>query len=215
MRQGHRPSDSGTDMDEQYYEVAAPRSLGERLAVVARDRIYADILRLLPAGAATTQSSMSGSPTSSTTPPTCWSGNIRTRTASRPRVWARASAFEAAYPKVSLPADRGQPAAAVRRPELRYRGVQCGAGACRQRAAPGGVRRANCRGWPNGSSSACRTGIFRSSITPRSRCCISGPELRAGLPAGSARRTGRTKRNLILMSRQRLAVAGACGSRAR
>jgi SAM-dependent methyltransferase len=34
-----------TGMDEQYYQVAAPRSLGERLAVVARDRIYADILR--------------------------------------------------------------------------------------------------------------------------------------------------------------------------
>jgi SAM-dependent methyltransferase len=32
-------------MDEQYYQVAAPRSLGERLAVVARDRIYADIIR--------------------------------------------------------------------------------------------------------------------------------------------------------------------------
>src|SRR6267154_4240218 len=35
----------GTGMDEQYYQVAAPRSWGERLAVVARDRIYADILR--------------------------------------------------------------------------------------------------------------------------------------------------------------------------
>ena len=31
--------------DEQYYEVAAPRSLGERLAVVARDRIYDDLMR--------------------------------------------------------------------------------------------------------------------------------------------------------------------------
>jgi SAM-dependent methyltransferase len=38
-------ADSGTGMDEQYYQVAAPRSWGERLAVVARDRIYADILR--------------------------------------------------------------------------------------------------------------------------------------------------------------------------
>ena len=37
--------DAGSGMDEQYYQVAAPRSLGERLAVVARDRIYADILR--------------------------------------------------------------------------------------------------------------------------------------------------------------------------
>ena len=38
-------ADSGSPIDEQYYEVAAPRSWGERLAVVARDRIYADILR--------------------------------------------------------------------------------------------------------------------------------------------------------------------------
>ena len=37
--------DTGPGMDEQYYQVAAPRSWGERLAVVARDRIYADILR--------------------------------------------------------------------------------------------------------------------------------------------------------------------------
>jgi len=38
-------ADSGTGMDEQYYQVAAPRSWGERLAVVARNRIYADILQ--------------------------------------------------------------------------------------------------------------------------------------------------------------------------
>ncbi len=36
---------TGTGMDGEYYQVAAPRSLGERLAVVARDRIFADILR--------------------------------------------------------------------------------------------------------------------------------------------------------------------------
>jgi SAM-dependent methyltransferase len=38
-------AESGTGTDEQYYQVAAPRSWGERLAVVARDRIYVDILR--------------------------------------------------------------------------------------------------------------------------------------------------------------------------
>ena len=38
-------ADSGTGMDEQYYQVAAQRSWGERLVVMARDRIYADILR--------------------------------------------------------------------------------------------------------------------------------------------------------------------------
>jgi hypothetical protein len=38
-------ADTGSGMDEQYYQVASPRSWGERLAVVARDRIYADILR--------------------------------------------------------------------------------------------------------------------------------------------------------------------------
>jgi SAM-dependent methyltransferase len=32
-------------VDEQYYEVAAPRSWGERLVIVARDRIYDDIIR--------------------------------------------------------------------------------------------------------------------------------------------------------------------------
>lgn len=31
--------------DEQYYEVAPPRSPGERLVIAARDRIYADFLR--------------------------------------------------------------------------------------------------------------------------------------------------------------------------
>jgi hypothetical protein len=31
--------------DEQYYEVAPPRSLGERMVVAARDRIYADLMR--------------------------------------------------------------------------------------------------------------------------------------------------------------------------
>jgi hypothetical protein len=32
-------------VDEQYYEVAAPRSWGERLVIVARDRIYDDMIR--------------------------------------------------------------------------------------------------------------------------------------------------------------------------
>jgi SAM-dependent methyltransferase len=31
--------------DQKFYQVAAPRSWGERLAIVARDRIYADIIR--------------------------------------------------------------------------------------------------------------------------------------------------------------------------
>jgi SAM-dependent methyltransferase len=31
-------------LDQQYYEVAAPQSLGERLVVVARDRIYDDMI---------------------------------------------------------------------------------------------------------------------------------------------------------------------------
>lgn len=31
--------------DEQYYQVAAPRSLGERVAIMARDRIYDDMIR--------------------------------------------------------------------------------------------------------------------------------------------------------------------------
>ena len=32
-------------IDEQYYQVAAPRSWGERLVIVARDRIYADLIQ--------------------------------------------------------------------------------------------------------------------------------------------------------------------------
>src|SRR4051812_27349944 len=31
--------------DNRYYQVAAPRSWGERLAIVARDRIYDDMIR--------------------------------------------------------------------------------------------------------------------------------------------------------------------------
>ena len=36
---------TGHRTDEQYYEVAPPRSLGERLAIAARDRIYDDMIR--------------------------------------------------------------------------------------------------------------------------------------------------------------------------
>ncbi len=36
---------TGHRTDEEYYEVAAPHSLGERLVIAARDRIYADFLR--------------------------------------------------------------------------------------------------------------------------------------------------------------------------
>jgi SAM-dependent methyltransferase len=37
-------------VDGRYYEVAPPRSLGERLAIVARDRIYADFFRICRPG---------------------------------------------------------------------------------------------------------------------------------------------------------------------
>lgn len=37
---------SGALVDEKYYQAAAPRSLGERLTVLARDRIYADFVRI-------------------------------------------------------------------------------------------------------------------------------------------------------------------------
>lgn len=36
--------------DEEYYEVAPPRSIGERLAIAARDRIYDDMIRLCRPG---------------------------------------------------------------------------------------------------------------------------------------------------------------------
>jgi len=37
---------SGALVDEKYYQAAAPRSLGERLTVLARDRIYDDFLAI-------------------------------------------------------------------------------------------------------------------------------------------------------------------------
>ena len=37
---------SPAGIDEEYYEVAQPRSMGERLAIAARDRIYEDMMRL-------------------------------------------------------------------------------------------------------------------------------------------------------------------------
>lgn len=40
----------GQSLDGKYYEAAAPRSLGERLTSAARDRIYADFLRLARPG---------------------------------------------------------------------------------------------------------------------------------------------------------------------
>ena len=33
-------------VDGKYYQVVAPRSLSERLVIAARDRIYADFIRL-------------------------------------------------------------------------------------------------------------------------------------------------------------------------
>ena len=93
-------------------------------------------------------------------------------------------AFKASYPKAGLSSDRGQPAAAVRRSVVRFRGFQRGAGACRQ---PGWDQAAFVRELcrvAKRSSSACRTAIFRSSITPRSRCCTSGRRsFELGLPA--------------------------------
>jgi hypothetical protein len=44
MTAGTRPA-PGHPTDEEYYQVAPPHSLGERLAIAARDRIYADMLR--------------------------------------------------------------------------------------------------------------------------------------------------------------------------
>ncbi len=41
---------SSAPIDEEYYEVAQPRSLGERLAIVARDRIYGDLMRMCRPG---------------------------------------------------------------------------------------------------------------------------------------------------------------------
>lgn len=41
-------------LDAKYYEAAAPRSLGERLTAAARDRIYADFLRCCAPGPETT-----------------------------------------------------------------------------------------------------------------------------------------------------------------
>jgi hypothetical protein len=40
-----------SEVDGQYYEVAKPGSVSERLLIVARDRIYADFLRLMAPGA--------------------------------------------------------------------------------------------------------------------------------------------------------------------
>jgi hypothetical protein len=37
--------DSGTPVDGKYYEAVPPRSLGERLTIAARDRIYDDFIR--------------------------------------------------------------------------------------------------------------------------------------------------------------------------
>jgi hypothetical protein len=41
---------SSRAIDEQYYQVAAPRSWGERLVIVARDRIYEDMIRYCQPG---------------------------------------------------------------------------------------------------------------------------------------------------------------------
>ena len=87
-------------MDEQYYQVAAPRSWGERLAIVARDRIYADMIRHCRRRR-TKRFWTSACRMSSTMPPTCWSGNIRIRSASPRRVWARAMHSRPPFPKVT------------------------------------------------------------------------------------------------------------------
>jgi SAM-dependent methyltransferase len=40
----------GLKIDEQYYQVAAPQSFGERLVIVARDRIYTDLIQCCAPG---------------------------------------------------------------------------------------------------------------------------------------------------------------------
>ena len=42
--------DRGDHVDSKYYAAAAPRSLGERLTIAARDRIYDDFIRCCPPG---------------------------------------------------------------------------------------------------------------------------------------------------------------------
>ena len=37
-------------VDERYYQAAAPRSLGERITVLARDRIYDDFIAICQPG---------------------------------------------------------------------------------------------------------------------------------------------------------------------
>lgn len=54
MVQTDKRNGAGARVDERYYEVLAPRSLAERLAVAARERIYADFLRCCAPGPATT-----------------------------------------------------------------------------------------------------------------------------------------------------------------
>jgi hypothetical protein len=48
------PADRTAPIDGQYYQAAPPRSLGERLMIAARDRIYDDFIRLCRPGAADT-----------------------------------------------------------------------------------------------------------------------------------------------------------------
>ena len=81
--------DTGPGTDEQYYQVAAPRSWGERLAVVARDRIYADILpHCRPAPDETIFDV--GVSDVVTDAANMLERKYPTRSASRPRVWVRA-----------------------------------------------------------------------------------------------------------------------------
>ena len=156
---------------------------------------------------------MSGSPTWSTTPPTCWSGSTPISTASPPRAWATARPFDAAYPQAAyrrIEANRPLPFAdrsfdiAVSNAVLEHVGsrddqvLSC----------------ASSRGSPKRPSSACRTGISRSSITPRSRSCISGAGASPCLPAArQGGMGGRSQSDSDVPATAR--GAGACRASAR
>ena len=91
---------STNEFDGQYYEVATPGSLSEKLVAVARERIYADFLRLCAPERVRTLFSTSVCRTLSATPRTSLSAATLRRTKSPLPAWDRGARSRFRFHKI-------------------------------------------------------------------------------------------------------------------
>ena len=125
---------STNDFDGQYYEVATPGSLSEKLMAFARDRIYADFLNSARRTLRTPFSTSAFRTSSATSPTSSSAATLRGQNhGCRLRTGERVQGFLSTNP---LPPDPRQPGIAVRRCVIRHCHRECRSRARRQRRKP-------------------------------------------------------------------------------